>query len=78
MGMRSLRSPKQYRKGDKVRNIYNGKVYVVKREGYWQEYAGGDTSDYTIELESIEKSQPTPWTKSQNLEPVKEARSWSN
>ncbi len=66
--------PRPYRKGDKVRNIYTGKVYTVKRDGYWQPYAGGDTSDYTVELESIDESQPTPWNKSTNLEPVTEGR----
>ncbi len=64
------RNRKQYLKGEKVRDIHTGKIYTVRRDGYWQSYAGNDTSDYTIELESIEKDQPTPWNKSCNLEPV--------
>jgi hypothetical protein len=68
--MSATRQPRQYRKGQKVRDIYTGKVYTVRRDGYWQNYAGGDTADYTIELESIDASQPTPWNKSRNLKPV--------
>lgn len=59
-----------YRKGDIVRDVYTGKVYTVKQNAYWQPYAGGDTADYTVPLESIDPSQPTPWNKSTNLEPV--------
>lgn len=68
--------PYPYSKGDRVRDIYTGKVYTVKHDGYWQNYAGGGTrfnplfADYTVELESIDPSQPTPWNKSRNLEPV--------
>ncbi len=61
--------PRQYFKGDKVRRDLDGQVYRVKRDGYWQRYAG-DTSDYTVELESIDATQPTPWDKSRNLDPV--------
>lgn len=63
------RQPREYRKGEKVRRDLDGKVYTVKRS-YWQRYAGGDTSDWTVELESIDPTQPTPWDKSTNLEPV--------
>lgn len=64
-----MNQPRQYKRGDTVRNIYTGKVYTVKCS-YWQNYAGGDTSDYTVELEQIEPDQPTPWNKSRNLEPA--------
>ena len=60
-----LGTPTQYAKGTKVRDIYTGEVFTVKRS-YWQAYAGGDTSDYTVELEPTD-SQPTPWNKSCNL-----------
>jgi hypothetical protein len=63
-----MNEPTPYRKGEKVRDIYTGKVYTVKRDGYWQTYAGGETGDYTVELESIDPNQPTPWNKSRNLE----------
>lgn len=66
---RKGRLPRQYQKGDKVRRDLDGKVYTVKRS-CWQNYAGGDTSDWTVELESIDPSQPTPWDKSTNLEPA--------
>ncbi len=66
----NARKPYPYSKGDKVRDIYTGKVYTVKRNGYWQPYAGLDTADYTVALESIDPSNPTPWNKSRNLEPV--------
>lgn len=65
-----MRQPRPYEKGEKVRDIYTGQVYTVKENMGRQEYAGGDTADYTILLESIDPSQPTPWNKSRNLEPV--------
>ncbi len=64
------RSPYPYDKGDKVRDIYTGVVYTVLRNIGWQPYAGPDTADYTITLESIDPEQPTPWNKSRNLEPA--------
>ena len=65
-----MRQPRPYEKGEKVRDIYTGQVYTVKENMGRQEYAGGDTWDYTILLESIDPNQPTPWNKSRNLEPV--------
>lgn len=59
-----MRQPTQFNRGDVVRDIYTGQVYTVQRS-YWQDYAGGNTSDYTVEFE------PTGWNKSQNLELVK-------
>jgi len=53
--------------GDKVRNIYTNEIFTVKRTPYWQFYAGGSTSDYTVEFEATE-TQKTPWDKAQNLE----------
>lgn len=67
------RLPKGYQKGDKVRRDLDGKVYTVQRDGYWQNYAGGATSDFTVMLESIDPSQPTPWDKSRNLELILQA-----
>ena len=64
----SKRRPRPYNKGDKVRNIYTGEVFTVITS-YWQNYAGGDTADYTVTFEPT-KDQPTPWNKSTNLEPV--------
>lgn len=63
------RKPHRYQRGDRVRDIHTGKVYTVCCS-YWQYYAGGETSDFTVLLESIEPSQPTPWNKSTNLEPL--------
>lgn len=86
-----MRNPAAYRKGDRVRDIHTGEAYTVKLGAYRQVYAGGETSDYTVELESIDASQPTPWNKSRNLEPIKaislgvspfmtsaETRQWEN
>ena len=64
------RVPHPYEPGDRVRDIYTGAEYTVKR-CYWQEYAGGDTADYTVEFEPT-ADQPTPWDKSTNLEPIDE------
>ncbi len=58
-----------YRKGDRVRNRFTGETFTVKVDAYWQDYAGGDTADYTVEMEAT-ADQPTPWDKSRNLEPV--------
>lgn len=58
-----------YRPGDRVRDIYTGLEYTVKR-CYWQFYDWA-TADYTVEFEAAH-GQPTPWNKSSNLEPVKE------
>jgi len=58
---------KTFKKGDKVRDIYTGEVYTVKKDGYFQSYDG--KGDYTIEFEPTE-TQPTPWNKSSNLELV--------
>jgi hypothetical protein len=66
---RNGRLPQSYQKGEKVRRDLDGRVYTVKRS-YWQNYDGGETSDFTVELESIDPSQPTPWDKSRNLELV--------
>ena len=54
-----------YKKGDKVVQIYFPKrgIRTVSRS-YWQEYAGGNTSDYTIEFEG------GGWDKSTNLKPA--------
>ena len=57
---------REYVKGDKVRDVYTGEVYTVKRS-YWQAYAG--EGDYTVEFEPT-ATQPTPWNKSRNLMPV--------
>ena len=62
------RQPTEFKRGDKVRDIYTGEVYTVIRS-YWQYYAGGDTSDYTVEFEAT-ATQRTPWNKSRNLEAV--------
>jgi hypothetical protein len=64
------RPPHPYQKGDRVRDVCTGEVYTVKQNLGWQYYDGGDTSDYTITLESIDPKQPTPWNKSSWLEPV--------
>jgi len=63
-----MEKPREYKSGERVQNIYTGQVYTVKRS-YWQAYAGGNTSDYTVEFEPTE-DQPTPWDKSTNLRPV--------
>lgn len=68
--MSKKRKPYPYRKGDRVRDVYTGNVYTVSLDAYWQPYAGGGTADYTVELESIDADQPTPWDKSSNLEEV--------
>jgi len=62
------RLPHEYKAGDKVRNIYTGDINTVKRS-YWQWYAGGNTSDYTVLFEPTPE-QPTGWNKSTNLESV--------
>ena len=56
--------PYPYSKGDKVRDIHTGKVFIVKLNGYWQNYEGG--GDYTVEFEATDE-QPTPWNQSRNL-----------
>ncbi len=56
----------RFNRGDRVRNIYTGTEYIVSRV-YWQEYAGGDTADYTVEFQPT-ADQPSPWNKSSNLE----------
>ncbi len=58
-----------FEKGDKVQDIYTDEVFIVKRS-YWQYYAGGNTSDWTVEFEPTE-TQPTPWNKGSNLKHVK-------
>ena len=60
--------PRPFDKGQKVRNVYTGEVFTVKT-CYWQNYAGGDTADYTVTFEPT-ADQPTPWNKSSNLELV--------
>lgn len=60
--------PQRFNKGDNVQDIYTGEIFTVKRS-YWQHYAGGSTSDYTVEFEPT-ATQPTPWNKSQNLKLV--------
>jgi hypothetical protein len=62
------RQPHPYNKGDKVRDIFTNKIFVVERS-YWQDYAGGDTADYTVVFEAM-PDQPTPWNKSRNLEVI--------
>ena len=59
------RTPIAYKKGDKVIQVYSPEhgVKAVSRS-YWQHYAGGDTSDYTIEFEG------GGWDKSTNLKPA--------
>lgn len=57
--------PTEFMKGDKVRSIYNGTDKIEVRtvsNCYWQNYAGGDTSDYTVVFEE------GGWNKSTNLE----------
>ena len=56
----------RFNRGDRVRNIYTGAEYIVSRV-YWQEYAGDDTADYTVEFQPT-ADQPSPWNKSSNLE----------
>lgn len=63
MGQR--RMPRIYKPGDIVENIYTGEEFVVKRS-FWQYYAGGDTSDFTVLFE------PHGWNKSTNLRLVLE------
>ncbi len=62
---------REYRKGDRVRNVFTGEEFVVIRSR-WQNYDGGDSADYTVEFEPT-KDQPTPWDKSSNLVLVREA-----
>ena len=50
-----------FQPGDVVANIYTGTRVTVKR-AYWQLYAGGSTSDYTVEFMS-----PGGWDKARNL-----------
>ena len=64
----TTRQPQRFKQGARVRDIYTGAEYVVIRS-YWQEYAGGDTADYTVTFEPT-ADQPTPWNKSRNLEPI--------
>lgn len=64
--MSKQQQPTQYAKGTKVRDVYTGEVYTVKR-AYWQAYAG--EGDYTTEFEPT-ATQPTPWNKSRNLQAV--------
>lgn len=64
----TTRTPTAFVKGDKVRDIFTGEVFTVIRS-YWQDYAGGDTADYTVLFEAT-ATQPTPWNKSRNLERV--------
>ena len=63
--MQPPRTPQNFAKGAKVRSIYTGDTNTVARS-YWQHYAGGDTSDYTVEFEE------GGWNKSTNLELVSE------
>ena len=60
--------PTQFAVGTKVRDIYTGEINTVKGS-YWQNYAGGNTADYTVEFEPTE-AQPTGWNKSRNLREV--------
>lgn len=57
------KTPVDFRPGDRVRNIYDGTISTVSKS-YWQWYAGGDSSDYTIEFSE------GGWNKSTNLERV--------
>lgn len=66
--MTETQRPIEYSKGTRVRKIATGEIFTVKRS-YWQNYAGGSTSDYTVLFEPTE-TQPTPWDKSRNLELV--------
>ena len=54
-----------YKRGEKVVQVYFPErgVRTVKAY-YWQEYAGGDTSDYTVEFDG------GGWDKSTNLIPA--------
>lgn len=67
------RAPYPYKAGDVVRGVFTGTIHVVKRS-YWQNYAGGDTADYTVEFEPTERL-PRGWDKSSNLEPFTGRRS---
>jgi len=58
-----MNKPTNFPVGTLVRNIYTGKIDTVAK-GYWQQYDGGSTSDYTIEFEG------GGWNKSTNLERV--------
>lgn len=58
--------PREFNKGDRVRDIYTGQIYTVKRT-YWQWYDGA--GDWTVEFEPT-ADQRTPWNKSRNLEIV--------
>jgi hypothetical protein len=52
--------PTMFAKGDKVKNIYTGAINIVSHS-FWQYYAGGDTSDYTVVFDG------EGWNKSTNL-----------
>ena len=60
-----MRNPTLFKIGDKVRDVYTGKVFTVKKI-YWQNYAGTSTADYTVEFEPTDDQQ-TSWNKSRNL-----------
>lgn len=63
--------PRIYYPGNKVRDIYTGEIFTVK-DCYKQQYCGMACGfDYTVVFEPT-KTQPTPWNKSTNLQPVKE------
>jgi hypothetical protein len=56
-----------FNKGDKVRDIYTGEIFTVKRS-YMQNYDG--KPDWTVEFEPGMKNgswQETPWNKGANL-----------
>ena len=57
-----------FNKGDKVQDIYTKEIFTVKR-AYWQFYAGGSTSDWTVCFEPT-ATQLTPWNKGCNLKHV--------
>lgn len=58
-----------FKKGDKVQEIYGGKIFVVKC-ACWQNYAG--EQDQTVEFEPT-TDQPTPWNRGSNLRLVLDA-----
>ncbi len=64
MKTQQTKLPHQFPAGTKVRDIYTGRINTVKCS-YWQWYAGGNTSDYTVEF-----NEGTEWNKSTNLEEV--------
>jgi hypothetical protein len=59
--MADKRRPTRFEPGTRVKDIYTGAIKTVSTI-YWQEYAGGDTSDYTVVF--VEGG----WNKSQNLD----------